>query len=526
MPDQANIELKAKHEDFRIAAIDMGTNSFHMVVATVNSKGIMKVIAREKEVVRLGSSSGEMKFIQAEAFKRAIRTLSHFSEIAKTENADIVAVATSAVREAINKEDFIDRVKNKTGIEVHVVSGQEEARLINLGVMNSLNIFDKQTLVIDIGGGSTETILSFKADTIYLNSVKLGAIRLTKKFFDDGDVTEEKITKCVNYIKGEWTPILDKLKEFTFKNVIGTSGTIQTIVSMAILSKKGSLPDSLNGIGVNRNAILEVIEKLKKCRNVAEIESLSGVDSSRADILLGGALIIEYAIKYLGIKRIVLSNYALREGIVFDTYQKVTQLDKYHHLSDLRFHSILNLCEKYESDLKHVEHVKYICTELFNGTKEMHDLGEKELELLESAAYLHDIGFHISHDSHHKHSYYLIKNSVLPGFTNDEQEVIANIARYHRKSHPKKVHENFAHLSENKKNTVWVLAGILRIAEGIDRRQIAAVENISIEIQATEILIKLKEADGKTAEIELWGANRRKEMLEIKLGKKIKFELL
>ncbi len=506
----------------KIAAIDVGTNSFHMVVATVDENGLLNITAREKEVVRLGSSSGDMKFIMGDAMERGIQTLSRFADLAKSEGAEIRAVATSAVREAENKNEFVDKVLKKAGIEIEVVSGVEEARLINIGVMHALTIFRKKTLVIDIGGGSTETILSQKGETNIINSIKLGAIRLTKKYFDKNIITDENIEECQSFIKGEWQPILEKVKEFGFETFIGTSGTIQTIATMAYYEKKSYIPDIINGLSVSRKDFLNIIEKIKKAKNENEISKLNGVDSSRVDILLGGALIIEFAIKYLEIKKITISSYALREGIVFDTIQKKTSILKFHHLADLRYQSVITLNRRYNVDIKHSEHVRKLCYEIFKDLKDIHLLGLDEEEILEVAALLHDIGIQISLDSHHKHSYYIIKNCILPGFTNDEQELIANIARYHRKSIPKKTHENFNNLSEIEQRIVWILGGILRIAEGIDRRQIQSVESVSCSINQNKIYIKLLQASKDiNPDIELWGANRRKEMLEIALNKKI-----
>jgi exopolyphosphatase/guanosine-5'-triphosphate,3'-diphosphate pyrophosphatase len=506
---------------YKLAAIDMGTNSFHMVIANVNNKGVLNIIAREKESVRLGSSSGDMKFIQPEAIKRAIQCLSRFAEIAKSENAEIRAVATSAVREAINKEEFISKVEQKTGITVEVVSGKEEARLINEGVIHSLNLVNKKALVIDIGGGSTETIVSESGTNLYLNSAKLGAIRLTKKFFDEDEIKEENIAKAIRYIQGEWVNILDKIKEIGFDLSIGTSGTIENLIRMAYIARYNTEPSKLNGLTVTSKQILKLINQIKLCKTITQIRALPGLDTSRADILLAGALILEYFIIYLKVDKITLSSYALREGIVYDTYQKSVNLSRYHHLTDLRYKTTVSLAEKYEQDIDHIEHVARISSKLFQSLSKFHFLGDKELELLEVACYLHDIGFFISHDSHHKHSYYLIKNSEMPGFTNDEQEIIANIARYHRKSHPKRSHEEYTILTPFWQNAVWYLASILRIAEGIDRRQIQSVEDIEITItESLEIrLIAKVEAN---IDIEIWGANRRKDMLEEKLGLKVR----
>ena len=466
-----------------ISAIDVGTNSFHMVTASVDDNGLLNIISREKEIVRLGSSSGDMRYLQRDAIKRAVTTLKAFSKLAKNENAQVRAVATSAVREAKNKDEFIELIKR----EIEVVSGVEEARLISLGVIHALPILSKRTLIIDIGGGSTETIITENGEMLHLQSNKLGAIRLTKKYFDGVLPNEQSINKCKKFIRGEWAQTLDKISDIDFSTVVGSSGTLVTLISMAYLRKNEELPIVPNGLTVKAKHVLKVIKSIKEAISPEEISKLKGMDITRADIILAGALIVEVAIEDLKIKEFTISNYALREGVVFDTVEKMQNLKVYHQLSKLRYKTIYGLAEKYGADIKHSEHIRKLSTKLYDELLPLHNRGYYERELLESASYLHDVGFHISHDKHHKHSFYLIKNSVMTGFTNDEAELIANIARYHRKSHPKRAHKSYSMLSPKKQDIVWLLAGILRIAEGLDRRQIQNVDDVDVIINENSI---------------------------------------
>jgi exopolyphosphatase/guanosine-5'-triphosphate,3'-diphosphate pyrophosphatase len=237
------------------------------------------------------------------------------------------------------------------------------------------------------------------------------------------------------------------------------------------------------------------------------------MDPKRADVILAGALILEQAVFGLNIQEISISNYALREGIVFDTIQKQRDIDEYHHLSHLRYQSVDHLCDLYRVRRRHAEHVKNLSLRLFDDMTALHGYSDKERELLEAAALLHDVGYHIGADQHHKHSEYIIRNSAMPGFTNDETELIANVARYHRKSHPKKKHDNFAKLSADEQRLVRVLASIVRIAEGLDRRQQQVVHSIRVENNPTAIDMYLS-APTTVPDIELWGAERRKALLE------------
>lgn len=504
----------------KIAAIDIGTNSIHMAIATINSNGVIKILSREKEMVRLGSSGKDMKYLQEDAIERGIDTLYKFSKIAENENAIIRACATSALREALNRDAFIRRARNELDINIEIISGTEEGRLIYLGVIHALPLNGKKTLVIDIGGGSTETIIGLDGKTQFIHSEKLGAIRLTKLCCENGLYDKDLVAKLREYIRGEWAVVLDNINSIGFDIAVGTSGTILTLANMVLANNKQPIPEQLNGIKISANDLLEVIKIITKKKNTREISRIPGIDPKRADIILAGALILETAVKVLNITDLHISPYALREGIIYDTFEKLkARYDQDTYLVNLRFETVKDLARKYQIDFNHSRIIKNIANKIFDYTKNLHNLGAYEKELLEYSAYLHDVGYWISHDQHHKNSYYIITHSDLPGFTNDEAEIIGLVARYHRKSHPKKKHQEFSSLSPDKQYIVKVLAGILRIAEGIDRRQRGYVEDIIIDFtkndDKTIMNIKLLPKNiNQSIDIEIWGANRRKQLLE------------
>lgn len=505
-----------------IAAIDIGTNSIHLVIASINQREVLTIIDQEKEMVRLGQSGNDMKYLQEDAMERGIQALKRFGKLAENHNAKIRAVATSAVREALNREIFINRVREQTNINIEVVSGVEEARLIYHGVIHALPINEKNALVIDIGGGSTETVIGNDGKIKFAHSDKIGAIRLTKQFLDSQIYTKSKIEEIRKFVIGEWTPTLNNIKNVGFDLAIGTSGTILTLAAMSLIENGGAPPDFLNGYSVQTKNILEVISNILKCRTPGDISKIPGMDTQRSDIILAGAIIFETFINTLKIKEILVSPYALREGIVFDTYEKMLEVEEYHHLTNLRFATIYDIAQRYDIDKHHSEHVKKIALKLFDELRPYHNYSDYEREILECASLLHDIGYWISHSQHHKHSYYIITHSDLPGFTNDEAEFIGNVARYHRKSLPKKKHSNFVSLPKDTQLKVGLLAGILRIAEGIDRRQKQYVQDIAINNNKNKIQIKLLPTDPKIdIDIEIWGANRRKQLLEESLNKSI-----
>jgi exopolyphosphatase/guanosine-5'-triphosphate,3'-diphosphate pyrophosphatase len=505
-----------------IAAIDIGTNSFHMVIASVTTKGVLNIHSRTKDMVRLGESAGDMKRLSDEAMRRGIIALKRFAIEAKNHDAAIRAVATSAVREAVNKDEFVDAVLRETGITVEVVNGSEEGRLIYTGVLHALPILARRTLVIDIGGGSTETVVGFQGEMAYVHSAKLGCIRMTRRFFTTPTVTAEQIEECRRAIRGDWAPTFRSLIAYGFETATGSSGTILALAAMTLARTGKRIPESLNAVTISRKDMLDTISSVTEARTAEKRRALPGMDEKRVDIILGGALILEQAIIGLNLQEITCSGYAMREGIVFDTVQKQRDIDAYHHLSHLRYQTVDHLCELYRVNRQHAEHVKNLAMQLFDDLEPLHRFGDRERELLEAAALLHDVGYHISAEQHHKHSEYIIRNATMPGFTNDEAELLAAIARYHRKSHPKKKHPWFALLTPDEQQRVRVLAGILRIAEGLDRR----LQQVVLGATATtsgggDIEIYLR-TGGQVPDIELWGAERRKGLLEEAVGRKVR----
>jgi len=507
-----------------IAAIDVGTNSFHMVVASVSTRGVLRIHARNKEMVRLGSAGGDMKKLADDAMDRGVTVLQRFAREAAQHGARIRAVATSAVREAMNAEQFVTRVFETTGIQIEVVSGVEEGRLIYEGALHAVPVLAKRSLVIDIGGGSTETIIGEKGDVAYVHSAKLGHIRMSTRFFADGRATEEAVEDCRQAIRGDWAPVFQELIAYGFEAAVGCSGTIHAIASMVMARSGRRIPESLNGLRFHRTDLLDTISTIVAAETAEERAALPGLDPKRIDVITGGASILEQAILGLNIQELTISGYALREGIVFDTVQKQRDIDEYHHLSHLRYQSVDHLCDLYRVRRRHAEHVKNLCLRLFDDLRSLHKFGDKERELLEAAALLHDVGYHISAEQHHKHSDYIIRNSSLPGFTNDETELIANIARYHRKSHPKRKHETFARLTAQEQRIVRVLSCLLRVGEGLDRRQQQIVHTLRAVVSPTSIDLYLS-APSTVPDIEIWGAERRKGLMEDVFGRAVRLML-
>lgn len=510
----------ATADEAPVAAIDIGTNSFHLLVAKPSGNNRFEVLDREKEVVRLGSGSGDMKRLGADAIERGVAALRGFRKIADAAGAEVHAVATSAVREAENRDEFLRRASDEAGVDVRVVTGVEEARLIHLGVLQAVPIFEQRALLMDIGGGSTEFVLGQGSDLLAARSLKLGAIRITERFFADEPLKRRSVDEARRYLRSFLTPVVGMVRlHGGFEVAVGSSGTILNVAEI-VRAQAGDAPvRSRSNLSFTQAQLAEVVEAVLAAPTAAERASIPALDPKRTDIILGGVLVLEQAFAALGIEEMVVSDYALREGVVLDVLQRrhATSLG---HLRDLRYESVLHLASLTPGEKAHSERVAELALQLFEGTRGEHGLDRSYEELLEAAGMLSNVGVAISHDRHHLHSYYVIRNTdLLAGFTDHEVELIALIARYHRKSSPKARHPEFARLTDDDQRVVRTLAGLLRIAVGLDRTRDGVVRAVSVDVGADEVAVTVEAGD--ESELELYAAEARKDLLEEALGKPV-----
>ena len=498
-----------------IAAIDVGTNSFHLIVVEYSSStGQFRTLAREKHLVRLGSGSTDMKYLSETAMSRGIQALRFFKKIAEAFNAPVRAIATSAVREALNQDEFIRRAKTEAGIKIEVASGVEEARMIYLGVVQALPVFNKKILCIDIGGGSTEYVIGKKKKILTSNSIKLGAVRLTDRFFPSGRTSEKSVKECRKYVRGMLTPIIREIGKYDYQQAIGSSGTILNLAKIILSERDERNELSLNNVRFTDKELFSAVDRILSEERSEDRVKIEGLDQSRADIIPAGAIILEQTFKEFDIPEMTVSEYALREGIILDTMEKSVQRPSFHHLSDIRYNSVINLSQQFHNEIKHGKQVADLALKIFDQTKKLHHLSVSEREYLEAAALLHEIGLVVSHALHHRHSYYIIKNAELMGFTENEKEIIANAARYHRKSHPKDKHEGFRLLSAEDQSIVSKLAAVLRIADGLDRTHSGKISDIKIRTSGKKLRFIISTKKKDDIEIEFWGAERKKDLFE------------
>lgn len=519
--DRANQPLR----DRILAAIDVGTNSIHMVLVKVQpSLTTFTIVGSEKSTVRLGDRDLKTGELTLAAMDRAWNALKRCQEIAKAGQVEVIlAVATSAIREAPNGQDFLRKIESELGLHIDLISGTEEARRIYLGVLSSMTFNSMPHVLIDIGGGSTELILGDGHEPRTLSSTKVGAVRLTQRFITTDPVSRAEFTALQAYIRGMLERAIDEIKANrrpgeTLK-MIGTSGTIEILAELSARAKTGTVPSPLNGYEVTLTEIDGWVERLRRL-NYQERLAVPGMSERRAEILLAGALILREAMTMLEIPSLVICERALREGVIVDWMLTNGMIeDRLRYQSSVRQRSVVKTAQKYHVNFDHSERVSEFAVSLFDQTQGiLHNWNNRDRDLLWAAAILHNAGHHISHSAHHKHSYYLIRNAELLGYTESEIETIANLARYHRKSGPKKKHENYRNLPNKRtRKLVDQLHPILRLAVALDRRQIGVIQKLSCEFDTATRQFTLylhRRIQDDPCELELWSLDLKKDHFE------------
>lgn len=505
----------------RLAAIDIGTNSVHMIVVRVRPDLSFEVVDREKEMVRLGAGGLDGRRLAPTAVTAAYETLARFKRLAQTHEVDeILATATSAVREAENGGDFVATVRRELGIRVRIISGREEARLIHLAAAYAAGVGGHASVVVDIGGGSVEITYGTAARMQIGESFKVGVIRLTERFVTSDPLSGADEQKMVRHIRRQTAGHIRTLVRRGFHRVIGTSGTIQALSVLA--------SERLRDGGDLRNRRIPAkafgrVRRLLTSLTLEERLALPGLDPRRADVTVAGAVLLDTLLESLGAEALTLCDFALREGLVLDYIKKngahIRTVERY---PDVRRRSVIELAERCRYVAPHAQQVARTALALFDATQPDHQLGPDAREWLEFAALLHDIGAHISYERHHKHSQYLIQHGDLRGFDPDEIQLMGLVARYHRQSPPKKSHTDFAALPPARRQTVRVLGALLRLAEGLDRSHAQIVEDLETERTETDLLVRLRTSSDP--ELELWAANRHAAPLAKVLNRPIRFE--
>jgi len=481
-----------------MAAIDVGSNSIHMIVVEPRGRSY-RVLDKEKEIVQLarGSLGGEP--LTSEAMERGVASLVRMAEIARRwEASDILAVATSAVREAPNGADFIRMAQEAAGVRINVISGEEEADLIYRAVKHAVDFHGERAVLIDIGGGSIELVVGTEHEVYLAHSDPLGAIRLAEKYFKSDPPSASEIFKCRKHVRKTLRKTLFHISAVGFDFCLGSSGTINTLATIA----DTTVSDQAVASGLKwleREQLEKLVEKLSGITAQERVD-IYDIDPKRSETILSGGLALLEILLALNVKKMRACSAALREGLV-DVWFERREM-KRESAGGVRMSAVIDLAEQSGYDGAHALHVADLALQIFDQTKGLHGYDAAERELLEYGALLHEIGMQVSFRGHHRHSYYLIRHSGLQGFTTDQVRITANVARYYRKALPSLEHDSYIELPERLRRVVDVLAAILRIAAGLDRGRRQAVERVSVVVGKKQVRFKVTGRLDASLEIE------------------------
>ncbi len=520
-------------QEIRVAAIDIGTNSIHMVLAAVDQQlRSFSVLITEKASVRLGERDPETGDLTREAMERAMVALSHHRQLADSHGAQaVVGTATSAVREAGNGREFLALVEEKLGLQVDLVDGREEARLIYLGVLSAMDFAGKPHLILDIGGGSTELILADSHDTRSLSSLRVGAVRLAQDFGFHGPSTPERVQFLKTFIQGMLEPAVVKVQQRLAGGespvLVCTSGTAMAMGSLLAL-RLGITAQSLNGLCFRLGHVQALMGELVRLDG-EQRRQLPGLSERRADIIVPGGLILETAMELLNAQEMVLCKRALREGLIVNWMLRHNLIvDRFSYQSNIRQRTILHQAHKYGVDRERAERVARHALILFDACRPHLDPVTTEArELLWGAAMLHACGKHISSvGGYHKHSWYLVRHCTLLGYSEAEHLILAALVRYHRRSPPRKRHEAWLSLKDaSQQRCVQQLSPLLRIAVALDRRPQAVIERLDVALTAKAMTIQITPFPGANVSLECWSLDNCRAEIEAGLGRKLWVEV-
>lgn len=508
-----------------VSFIDIGTNSVRLLVVRLNPNHSYTILSRQKQQVRLGEGEFEDEEIQPEAMERLTVVCHRFTDLARSfSTEEFVAVATSAMREATNQATILHLLRQEAQLDVRVISGQEEARLIYLGVVSGVRIEDRQGFFIDIGGGSTEIAIGGERNYHYLESFRLGAIRLSNLYFPrdmTGPVSPDQYKRIQHHIRDTIIHSVRKLRGMEPALAVGSSGTI---MNLAEIAQKALHPNSGTGETALSFRDLQTVISLLCSLPLDQRRKVPGMNPERADIIIAGAAILEIFMKELGFDSITTTGRGLQDGLLVDYLSRIDAFPLLGELSP-RQRSVLQLGRSCGINEVHARTVTSLVLELFDSAKDLglHHFGEPERELLEYATFLHDIGSFISYTNHHAHSYYIIRNSELLGFDQNEITFMANIARFHRKKTPRKKDPEVMELESRDREALRILTTFIRLSESLDRSHAALIQHVKFTVDDGEH-VHLEVLARGDCQLEIWGVEAERKAFEKIFNRKLVIE--
>ncbi|HET7457377.1 MAG TPA: Ppx/GppA phosphatase family protein [Gemmatimonadaceae bacterium] len=498
----------------RIAAIDIGSNSIRQIVADVSAAGAIRIVDEMKAAPRLGGGVHETGELSEPAMRAALEALSRMVTLARRLGASrVVAVATSAVREAANGHAFLDLVHEETGLRAKLLVGEEEARLSFLSALAHFDLGAGRAVVMDIGGGSLEFALSADGLLERLLSFPLGALRLTEEFLRP-EPRRRRVRALRQRVRDTLRDEIDA-RDWYGAQVIGSGGTFTNLAGMHLARQGVLTARTLHGTVVPRTDLEHLLDALQDMSS-AERQTLPGLNPARADIIVGGLAVAAEVLALFESREIVASAYGIREGLLLDTAHVTPAVAD---PGEARERSVRDLAERSHYEEPHARHVQRLALQLFDALGTRIGCAAEDRQTLADAALLHDVGYHINYSKHHKHSYHLILHASLLGVPPAEQVAIANVARYHRGALPKRKHRNFGPLDRSQRDRIERLAALLRLADGLDRGHVGAVRDVKVRWLERAIRIAPTPVPGaQSLRLELWGASRKRALLEKVVG--------
>jgi exopolyphosphatase/guanosine-5'-triphosphate,3'-diphosphate pyrophosphatase len=503
----------------RLAALDLGSNSFHLLVVDAHADGSFDTLVREKEMLRLGDVVTRTGSIPPGDVARVVETLQRFGAMARGVGAtELVACATSAWREAENSAEVVDLVREETGIDIEVISGRREAELIFSAVRSSLALEPGPAVCFDLGGGSLEVMVGDHDGLRWSTSVHLGAARLAAEHVEEDPPSPAELRRLKARITEVLAPIVDEVAPFAPQLMVGTSGTFLDLARMATARRTGAVPSSVNQLVVARADLQELHELL--VTSPAPVRAkLAGLDARRVDQIPVGSTVLVTAMKLFGFDELMVGEWALREGIVLEAIRRHEVAEWSDDGEAIRRSSVLGLARRCNVDEGHAAQVARLATALFDATAPLHGLDLSDRELLEHAAWLHDIGEHVAIESHHKHTAYLIEHGKLRGFAPDDIAVLATLGRFHRRGDPKPSFEPYGRLPAPRREEALSLLALLRLADGLDRGHASAVDEVDVDlVDGRARLLVSARAD---VDLEVWGVRRKRELFERRFDRRL-----
>ncbi|HET9712043.1 MAG TPA: Ppx/GppA phosphatase family protein [Pyrinomonadaceae bacterium] len=512
----------------KLAAIDIGSNSIKLAVVDAVDSNSFAVVTREKDVVRLGHETLRTRHLSREAIERAVGSIQRFKTIAEAHQSDsIVAIATASVREANNAAQFIRQVEQHTGLRVEILSGVEEARLIGLAASHGCALHGATNINVDIGGGSTEISLFRNGTALSLLSLKLGAVRLTERYLRSDPPKQKELASLKTEVHAAFERPKRELQNFKWHQASGTSGTILAIG--AALRGPSSNNDRKNQAVQPTDTDIPLSKLAALNARLANLDlagrrALPGISSQRSEIIVAGGYILEEAMRALGINVLRTCDWALREGAIIDSLRESEDESRpAPEFADQKLRGVHAVGRRFGYEETHARQVSKLAEKIFDCLAPAENLSRHQRTLMLAAALLHDIGYHIAHESHQKHALYLIKNSELTGFSEAERAVIANIARYHRGPLPKERHADFAALNLADRKIVCKLAGIVKLADALDRSHDSRVYDLQCRDERRSLHVELYSA--ADCSNEMLEVERKRDLFEQSFNRTLSFSM-